>query len=298
AAHARGIVHRDIKPSNLILDTAPGAGHAGAAIKVADFGLAAPPGSAEEHFVGSPYYAAPEQIAGKPPTHRSDTYALGITFHELVTGQPPFQAESLRDMLSLHQSAPRPEIPADKCPWRLRQLITEMMDPDPQKRPWTYEELLGRLEHLRPEPAMAGWVAARGMALLVDMMLLALVGQGLASGLDLPVRLAHQAALAVFAGYYVLCHRLWGKTLGKRMLGLRIQGTKRAVNVGGLALRFLVAFWGPLTAAVMINLQLGAATDLQYVSSRFGSAVGMNELPVLHEGAQTLLHAMLMPNLT
>ena len=297
AAHARGIVHRDIKPSNLILDGTPGAGHAGAAIKVADFGLAAPPGSAEEHFVGSPYYASPEQITGQPPTHRSDMYALGITFHELITGQPPFQAESLRDMLELHRSAPRPEIAADKAPWRLRQLITEMMDPDPQKRPWTYEELLARLEQSRPKPALAGGVAARGMALLVDVMLLALVGEGLVNGLDLPARLAHQIALVFFAGYYIVCHRLWGKTLGKRMVGLRIQGTKRAVSVRGLALRFVVAFWGPLTAAVMINLQLGAADDLQRVSSKIGSAVGMTELPVLHEGAQTLLNAVLMPNL-
>jgi hypothetical protein len=81
------------------------------------------------------------------------------------------------------------------------------------------------------------------------------------------------------------------------MVGLRIQGTKRAVSVAGLALRFVVEFWGPLTAAVMINLQLGAATDLQFFSSRIGSAVGMDELPVLHEGAQTLLNAVLMPNL-
>ena len=287
-AHARGIVHRDIKPSNLILDGAPGAGSAGAAIKVADFGLAAPPGSPEEHFVGSPYYASPEQIAGKPPNHRSDMYALGITFHELLTGQPPFQADSLKDMLSLHANAPRPEIPADKAPWRLRQLITEMMDPDPQNRPWTYEELLGRLEQARPKPALAGGVAARGMALIVDMMLLALVGEGLSSGLDLPIRLAHQAALVVFAAYYIVCHRLWGKTLGKRMLGLRIQGTKRAVSVPGLILRFVVEFWGPLTAAVMLNLRLGISLD--------PTAIGV-ELPVLGDSAQTLLDAVLIPNL-
>jgi uncharacterized RDD family membrane protein YckC len=172
-----------------------------------------------------------------------------------------------------------------------------MIDPDPTNRPWTYEELLGRLEQARPKPALAGGVAARGMALLVDLMLLALVGEGLVSGLALPTRLGHQIALVLFAVYYVVCHKLWGKTLGKRLVGLRIQGTKRAVNVPGLILRFVVAFWGPLTAAVMINWQVGAATDLQFFSSRIGSAVGMNEIPVLNEGAQTLLNAMLIPNL-
>jgi uncharacterized RDD family membrane protein YckC len=296
-AHARGIVHRDIKPSNLILDGASTARHAGAAIKVADFGLAAPPNSPEQHFVGSPFYAAPEQIAGKPPTHRSDIYALGITFHELLTGQPPFQAENLREMMSLHLNAPRPEIQPDKAPWRLRQLITEMMDPVPQKRPWTYEELLGRLEQSRPKPSQAGGVAARGMALIVDLMLLALTGEALANGLDIPARLAHQVALVLFAVYYVVCHQVWGKTVGKRLLGLRIQGTRRAVNVPGLLLRFAVEFWGPLTAAVMINLQLGAATDLHAISTRIGNAVGMDDLPVIHDSAQTLLQTVLVPNL-
>jgi uncharacterized RDD family membrane protein YckC len=296
-AHARGIVHRDIKPSNLILDGDPAAGSAGAAIKVADFGLAAPLGSAEEQFVGSPFYASPEQIAGKPPTHRSDMYALGITFHELLTGAPPFQAESLRDMMTLHLTAPRPEIAADKAPWRLRHLIIEMIDPDPQKRPWTYEELLGRLEQARPKPALAGGVAARGMALLVDLVLLAISGELLAGALEIPTRVAHQAALVFFAAYYVASHRLWGKTLGKRMLGLRIQGTKRAVSVPGLALRFIVEFWGPLTAAVMINLQIGAATDLESVKSSLETLVGLSELPVVNDSAEALLRTVLVPNL-
>jgi uncharacterized RDD family membrane protein YckC len=296
-AHARGIVHRDIKPSNLILDEGHGAASAGAAIKVADFGLAAPPGSADQQFVGSPFYAAPEQISGKPPTHRSDMYALGITFHELLTGQPPFQADGLREILALHLSAPRPEIAADRAPWRLRQLIIEMIDPHPHNRPWTYEELLERLEGARPKPAHSGGVAVRGMALAVDMTLLALLSQALSGGLDLPVRIAHQAAFLIFAVYYVLCHRVWGKTLGKRLLGLRIQGTKRAVSVPGLALRFLVEFWGPLTAAIMISLQLGAATDLQAVSTRISTAVGVGEIPVLHDSAEALLKTILIPNL-
>jgi uncharacterized RDD family membrane protein YckC len=264
AAHARGVVHRDIKPSNLILDgpTPPGArGAAGVAIKVADFGLAAPAGSAEEQFVGSPYYASPEQIAGKPPNYRSDMYALGITFHELLTGAAPFQADSLRAMLSLHLHAPRPAIPSRRAPWRLRQLITEMMDADPGKRPWTYEELLGRLESLRPKYPVAGGVAARAMALAVDLSLLVLVAQFLVKVVAMPGRLAHQLALCAFAVYYVATHRLWGKTLGKRLLGLRLQGTTRPIRAGGLLLRFVVELWGPVMAVMMVNLQL-AATDL------------------------------------
>ena len=65
----------------------------------------------DEHFVGSPYYASPEQIAGKPPDHRSDVYSLGVTFHELLTGAPPFEADSLRTLIKLHEDAPRPGHP-------------------------------------------------------------------------------------------------------------------------------------------------------------------------------------------
>ena len=74
---------------------------------MADFGLAAPTGVSEAHFVGSPYYASPEQMAGKPPDHRSDIYSLGVTFHELLTGAPPFEADSLRTISRLHEDAPR-----------------------------------------------------------------------------------------------------------------------------------------------------------------------------------------------
>ena len=132
-AHERGIVHRDVKPSNLLLCPAGAGGAVGALahIKVADFGLAAQSGRQQEHLVGSPYYAAPEQLAGQAPDHRSDIYSLGVTFHELLTGNPPFEADSFGELVHLHATAPRPEIAADRAPWRLRRLITEMMDPAP-----------------------------------------------------------------------------------------------------------------------------------------------------------------------
>jgi uncharacterized RDD family membrane protein YckC len=264
AGHARGIVHRDIKPSNLLLDAAPGAAAAGAAIKVTDFGLAAAPGSAGQDFVGSPFYAAPEQIAGEPPSPRSDIYALGITFHELLTGEPPFQAATLRAMISLHRKAPRPAIPPRRAPWRLRQLIIEMMDPDPQKRPGSDEDLLERLESARPKPPVAGGVAARAMALAVD---LGLLGGALAALVRLAgvsPRVALPVGLAAFALYYVVAHRFWARTVGKRLLRLRIQGTTRPVTVPGLTLRFAVELWAPLAAVALLMLGRGDLSAAQY----------------------------------
>jgi uncharacterized RDD family membrane protein YckC len=260
AGHARGIVHRDIKPSNLLLDAAPGAAPAGAALKVTDFGLAAAPGSAEQEFVGSPYYAAPEQIAGRPPSYRSDIYALGITFHELVTGEPPFQGDSLREMISLHRGAPRPAIPPRRAPWRLRQLIIEMMDPDAAKRPGSYDELLDRLESLRPKPPVAGGLAARAMALAVDLGLVVLPTEAVARLAGAPGRLVRGLGLAVFFAYYIVAHRRWGKTVGKRLVRLRIQGTTRSISAPGLLLRFLVELWGPLLALALLAEGLASPT--------------------------------------
>jgi len=292
AAHARGMVHRDIKPSNLLLGAIP-AGAQANAIKVADFGVAALAGTADGGFVGTPYYAAPEQIAGEGPSMCGDVYALAITFHELLTGRVPFQAESLWGMLQLHREAPRPEIPGEAAPWRLRHLIREMMDPDPQKRPGSYEDLLARLESLRPKPRVAGGLVPRATALAVDVMLFAPVGPIAAAALGLSQHAATQIGLLLFGVYYVLSHRFWGRTIGKRLLGLRIVGTTRPVRVSNLLLRFAVEFWGPLVVLAIIGLQWGAAADLESVKNHVAGA----SVPLWDRSTGALLGMVLVPNL-
>jgi len=295
-AHGRGMIHRDIKPSNILLgEVAAGAQRPEA--KVADFGLATFGEKTEGRFVGTPYYAAPEQLAGTDLDHRTDVYALGITFHELLTGRVPFEAESLEAMTKLHSSAPRPEIPDEVAPWRLRHLIAEMMDADPQRRPQSYDELLGRLEALRPKPHVAGGLGPRAVALAIDLMLFAPLGQIIAAAFSWSQQAATQIWLVLFGTYYVITHRLWGKTLGKRLLGLHVVGTTRRVCVPGLLLRFAVEFWGPIVALAMISLQIGAVTDLGEVKYRLIGAVGASPMPIWDQGLDVLLRTMLVPNL-
>src|SRR5262245_4069794 len=97
ASHEVGVLHRDLKPANIMID---GRGRA----RITDFGLA---GFAEEIGgaeipAGTPAYMAPEQLAGREISVRSDVYSLGLVLYELFTGKPAFKAASVDDLLRLH----------------------------------------------------------------------------------------------------------------------------------------------------------------------------------------------------
>jgi tetratricopeptide (TPR) repeat protein len=107
-SHQRGVLHRDLKPSNILLDEA-GQPH------VADFGLAKqfdPTAGATmpSQIVGTPAYISPEQARGDElVTTASDVYGLGTILYELLTGEPPFQAETaLATLWQVMERAPRP----------------------------------------------------------------------------------------------------------------------------------------------------------------------------------------------
>lgn len=125
AAHANGIVHRDLKPANIMLprDTEePGGGNNGngqrsSGVKLTDFGIAKGLAEAGEKSLtmtgqvfGTPHYLAPEQADGKPATPASDVYAMGIVLYEMLTGHPPFDAESAFAVVIAHQNDEPPPI--------------------------------------------------------------------------------------------------------------------------------------------------------------------------------------------
>ena len=85
--HGAGLLHRDLKPANLMID---GQGR----LKIADFGLAAIREELRAHEFGdgTPAYMAPEQLAGREVSQRSDIYALGVVLYELLSGRHPYEA--------------------------------------------------------------------------------------------------------------------------------------------------------------------------------------------------------------
>lgn len=132
--HDNGVIHRDIKPSNLILNR-------DGQIKLMDFGIAkvfaATHLTATGGIVGTAEYISPEQAAGKVVGKRSDLYCFGCVLYALIVGRPPFMGNSYVELLHKHrygQFDPPHKFMAD-MPYELDELICQMLEKDPDKRP-------------------------------------------------------------------------------------------------------------------------------------------------------------------
>lgn len=164
AAHAEGVVHRDLKPQNIMLDE-----HG--KVTVMDFGIA---GSVEVSdltrtgaLLGTPAYMSPEQAKGQHVDTRSDLFAVGIIFYELLTGVRPFEADTVMGMLlSRVQGKAPPPIEVDPAtPRPLSDIVSKSLAVDPGRRYQNATEILQDLEAWQgPRP---GTIIARPPARLV-----------------------------------------------------------------------------------------------------------------------------------
>ena len=207
-AHRQGIVHRDLKPANILLAFNRNAlGESqfprsvrtsrldGLAPKVTDFGLAkslADPSLSRSGVVlGTPSYAAPEQVAGTAGP-AADIYALGVILYECLTGRPPFKAATVLETLELARTQEpvpvrqsQPGVPRD-----LETICLKCLEKEPARRYADAGELaedlrcfregrpvaarpVSRLEHLRRwaqrNPSIAGLAAVLILAVTLGL---------------------------------------------------------------------------------------------------------------------------------
>ena len=166
-AHERGILHRDLKPSNILIDGRDQP-------HVVDFGLARQLEGDSEltvtgQVLGSPQYLPPEQAAGQRGrvSWRTDVYALGATLYHLLTGRPPFQAESLAQTLDLvlHAEAVAPRLLNPGVPRDLETICLKCLEKEPARRYPTAQALAEELARfLAGEPIQARPIGPAGKA--------------------------------------------------------------------------------------------------------------------------------------
>jgi serine/threonine-protein kinase len=142
AAHDRGVVHRDLKPANVMID---GRGIA----RLTDFGLAAliEDVQGKDVTAGTPAYMAPEQLAGKEVTFKSDLFALGLILYEMFSGKRRFEAKTLTELIALHRDARTLSLSStlrDIDP-AVERVIARCLDEDPAGRPGSAHAVIAAL---------------------------------------------------------------------------------------------------------------------------------------------------------
>ncbi len=184
-AHERNIIHRDVKPSNIYFDPESGL------VKLVDFGIAAiidrqhsERGAESERpdtIAGTPKFMAPEQIQGSELDGRADLYALGVVLYRLLSGEPPFNANSMGALVHQIVYRPPPKLHAhdDHTPLDLIDLVHRLLAKEPDARPASGRAVLeelqetradmerGLLKTVRGTPALWRWLAVFGLMLIV-----------------------------------------------------------------------------------------------------------------------------------
>ncbi len=140
-AHAAGVVHRDLKPQNIMLDATD-------RVYVMDFGIAhslETPGMTQTGaLMGTPEYMSPEQAKGMKVDARSDLFALGIIFYELLTGISPFKADTaMATLLKRLQERPQPPAEVDPAiPKGISDVVMKCLEVDRDQRYSNAREIL------------------------------------------------------------------------------------------------------------------------------------------------------------
>jgi hypothetical protein len=277
-AHRAGILHRDVKPSNCFIDRH---GH----VKLGDFGLSR---TVETNvhltdkgsFLGSPLYAAPEQIRGREVDERSDLYSAAATIYTLLAGRPGWTGNNIQEVFARILSEPpdrleqlRPDVPAE-----LADIVARAMDKEPARRFESVRALRAALHPFAVEaPPADMW--RRAAAYSIDSLLVVLLGWLVLlpwmflgdTPRDADVWTQRQQGLEgwLALAYFSLTEGRFGRGVGKWVLGLRVESA-RARSVGVLR----------ATARAALFLVPSFAMSLAILGGATPTADGSLELPL------------------
>jgi serine/threonine protein kinase len=149
-AHAAGIIHRDLKPNNILIDPQ-------GSPRVMDFGIASRvegPGGDAEALMGTPAYMAPEYIAQRASSERSDIFAAGLVFYELLIGQRAVPGDDVHDVMRriVSEDIKLPENLGSEIDDPLASILCKSIARDPQQRFAAVGEMCEALDrYLEPD---------------------------------------------------------------------------------------------------------------------------------------------------
>jgi Flp pilus assembly protein TadD/TolB-like protein len=165
AAHAAGVVHRDLKPQNILVDATD-------RLYISDFGLAKSlePGTLgltrTGDFLGTPLFAAPEQVQGTAVDHRADVYAYGLILYQMATGSMAFAGDTAFEVMfkRLRENPPNPKSRRPDLPSYLDGIVMRCLEKEPANR---YQSVTEVLADLRAEQAPEVSARSRTIAVTV-----------------------------------------------------------------------------------------------------------------------------------
>lgn len=164
-AHSKGLLHRDFKPENILVD------REGVA-KVADFGqglAVSGPGATGGRGEGTPAYISPEQVRGDKVDYRADVYSAGAVLFELLTGRPPYTADSPATVMQMHLEAPVPDPRASNpdIPDDVAFMVGKALTKDPATRQQSATAFINELDGAAAQGYGADWESRSSLQPLI-----------------------------------------------------------------------------------------------------------------------------------